>query len=170
MSADPDKLLSIYLNDHLAGATVGVELARRLRASNSDEPEFGEPLAEVCAEIETDRGSLEAAMERMDIPRGRVKPAAGWAGEKLGRLKFNGQLRGYSPLSRLVELELLLIGITGKMRMWKALERTRGELGVNFGRLAERAADQRARVEELHLLAADLAYSPAAAPSPAKVS
>jgi hypothetical protein len=158
MSANPDKLLSIYLNDHLAGATVGVELARRLRASNRDEPDFAAPLADICAEIETDRASLEAAMERLGISRGKVKPAAGWAGEKLGRLKLNGQLRGYSPLSRLVELELLLIGITGKLRMWKALERTRGELGVDFGRLAERAEDQRSRVEKLHLIAADMAY------------
>jgi hypothetical protein len=169
MSADPDKRLSIYLNDHLAGATAGVELARRLRASNREEPEFGEPLAEICAEIETDRASLEAAMERMKVERSRVKPAVGWAGEKLGRLKPNGQVRGYSPLSRLVELEMLLLGITGKLRMWKALERTRGESGVNFGRLAERAEEQRARVEELQLLAAELAYPPTGAPATAKV-
>lgn len=156
----PDKLLSIYLNDHLAGATVGVELARRLRASNREEPAFGTPLAEIYAEIETDREALEEAMEHLGIARGRVKPAAAWAGEKLGRLKLNGQLTGYSPLSRLVELELLLIGITGKLRMWKALERTRGELDVDFARLAERAARQRGRVEELHLLAADMAFEP----------
>jgi hypothetical protein len=160
MSSDPDKLLSIYLNDHLAGATVGVELARRLRTSNRGEPAFGKPLDEICAEIETDRETLEEAMERLGITRGRVKPAAGWAGEKLGRLKLNGQLRGYSPLSRQVELELLLIGITGKLRMWKALERTRGEIGIDFGALAERAARQRGRVEALHLLAADIAFDP----------
>ncbi len=158
IGADPDKLLSIYLNDHLAGATVGVELARRLRASNRDEAAFGDPLAEICAEIETDRESLEAAMERLGISRSKVKPAAGWVGEKLGRLKLNGQLSGYSPLSRLVELEMLLIGITGKLRMWKALERTRGEVDVDFGQLAERALEQRATVEDLHLIAADIAY------------
>jgi hypothetical protein len=158
MSANPEKLLSIYLNDHLAGATVGVELARRLRASNRDESDFGTPLAEICAEIEADRQSLEAAMERLGISRSKVKPAAGWVGEKLGRLKLNGQLRGYSPLSRLVELEMLLIGITGKLRMWKALERTRGEVDIDFAQLAERAAGQRSSIEDLHLIAADRAY------------
>ena len=30
-SADPNRLLAIYLNDHFAAATLGVELARRLR-------------------------------------------------------------------------------------------------------------------------------------------
>jgi hypothetical protein len=32
------KLLAIYLNDHFASATAAVELARRLRASNEDDP------------------------------------------------------------------------------------------------------------------------------------
>ena len=40
-SADPDRLLAIYLNDHLAGAALGVELARRLRSSNRGDAEFG---------------------------------------------------------------------------------------------------------------------------------
>jgi hypothetical protein len=39
-------------------------------------------------------------------------------------LKLNGQLRGYSPLSRLDELELLQIGVAGKRRLWRALEHT----------------------------------------------
>ena len=164
MSADPQKLLAIYLNDHLAGSMVGIEVARRLEASNSDEPAFGPPLAEIRAEFETDREALETTMEKLDIARSKIKPAAGWAGEKLGRLKLNGQLTGYSPLSRLVELELLIIGISGKLRMWKALERTRDEVDVDFARFARRAADQRAKVEELHLLAADIAYE--AAPEP----
>jgi hypothetical protein len=41
--------------------------------------------------------------------------------EKAGRLKPNGQIRGYSPLSRLVELEGLEIGVTGKRSLWQAL-------------------------------------------------
>ena len=95
-------------------------------------------------------------MERLAIGRSRVKPAAAWVGEKLGRLKLNGQLRGYSPLSRLVELEALCIGITGKMQLWNALEPmvTPRLEGIEFERLAERASRQRERVRELHLVAA----------------
>lgn len=51
-------------------------------------------------------------------------PAPAWAAEKLVRLKLNGRLRGYSPLSRLLELEMLHIGITGKLELWQALQRT----------------------------------------------
>jgi hypothetical protein len=159
--------LAIYLNDHLAGATVGVELVRRLRSSNADDRHFGPPLAELCAEIEADRATLEATMRQLGVPRGRVKPAGAWIGEKLGRLKLNGQLTGYSPLSRLLELELLLIGITGKRRLWLALEHSLGASGgrFDFAQLAERAADQRERVEQLHLSAAAPALSAAPAES-----
>jgi hypothetical protein len=152
-------LLAIYLNDHLAGATAGVELARRLRGSNRGDAEFGTPVAEVCVEIEADRATLEQVMERLGIGRSVIKPAGAWVAEKLGRLKLNGRLRGYSPLSRLVELEGLCIGINGKMRMWSALEHTLGnELNeFDFKQLAERAARQRSTVEELHLKAAERA-------------
>src|SRR6202000_217983 len=111
----------IFLNDHLAGSVGGVETARRARGSNQDN-EFAEPLAKLCEEIESDREALEAVMEELGVARSRIKPAIGWLGEKLGRMKPNGQLRGYSPLSRVVELELLVIGITGKLRLWTLLE------------------------------------------------
>jgi hypothetical protein len=150
------KLLGIYLNDHLAGSIGGVETARRARGSNQG-TEFGEPLARLCGEIETDRDSLEAVMKELGVGRSRIKPAIGWLGEKLGRLKPNGQLRGYSPLSRIVELELLLLGITGKSRLWILLEELVGDRSdADFAALIARAEDQRSRVAELQLRAARL--------------
>jgi hypothetical protein len=153
------ELLEIYLNDHLAGATLGVELARRLRAGNREDPEFGPALAEICAEIETDRETLEAVMDRLGAGRCRLKPLAAVVGERLGRLKPNGQLRGYSPLSRLDELEVLQLGVVGKCRLWRALEHTHaGDLpGFDLGALAERATEQLRRLEALQLKAAVLA-------------
>ncbi len=112
-----DRYLAIYLNDHLAGATAGVELARRVVASNDENPDLREPLERVCEEIEEDRATLEAVMEHLAVRRSTVKPAAGWLAEKLGRLKLNGQLHGYSPLSPVVELEGLCIGIGGKIEL-----------------------------------------------------
>jgi hypothetical protein len=152
-------MLAIYLNDHLAGATLGVELARRLRASNRDDPEFGPALAEVCAEIEADRETLKAVMDRLEIGQSKLKPLAAMLGERLGRLKLNGRLWGYSPLSRLDELELLQIGVAGKRRLWRALEHTHtGDLSsFDLGALAERATGQLRRLEALHLKAATLA-------------
>jgi hypothetical protein len=152
-------LLAIYLNDHLAGSTLGVELARRLRGSNRGDPEFGPALAEICAEIEADRETLEAVMGQLGVGQSRLKPLAAVLGERLGRLKLNGRLWGYSPLSRLDELEVLQLGVAGKRRLWRALERTHaGELqGFELDALAERASGQLRRLEELHLKAAGLA-------------
>jgi hypothetical protein len=159
-SANTERLLSTYLNDHLAGAMLGVEMARRVRSSNEGDPVFAEPLARICGEIEADRQSLERAMEQLGVGRRQLKPAAAWAAEKLGRLKPNGQLRGYSPLSRLLELEALCIGIAGKEQLWKSLSQAHGASPgeLDFDRLAERAARQRDSVEELHLEAARRAF------------
>jgi len=153
------KLLAIYLNDHLAGATVGVELARRLQGSNRGDPEFGSSLAELCAEIEADRETLEAVMEKLGVGRSKLKPLTAVLGERLGRLKPNGQLRGYSPLSRVVELEILQLGVTGKQRLWRALEHSRSAdlRDFDLDALAERASGQLSRLQELHLKAASLA-------------
>jgi hypothetical protein len=150
------QLLGIYLNDHLAGSTGGVELARRTRASNQG-TEFGKPLEQICEEIEDDRDALEAAMKELGVGRSPYKPHLAWLGEKLARAKPNGQLRGYSPLSRVIELEGLLLGITGKLRLWRLLDELVGnQARADFPALIARAEDQRTVVEGLQLRAARL--------------
>jgi hypothetical protein len=153
-SSHPSTRLATYLNDHLGGSATGSELARRALANNRAN-EYGVALEDVVRQIEEDVGALEAVMDRLGVKPDRVKEAMGWTFEKFGRLKLNGQLLGYSPLSRLVELEVLYLGITGTMRLWRALEGSLGERsGFDFGALAERASRQRDVVGDLHLAAA----------------
>jgi hypothetical protein len=144
------KLLGIYLNDHLAGSTSGAELARRAAGANSGTP-LGDDLARLAAEIGEDRESLKAIMASLELGEDRVKVAAGWSAEKLGRLKLNGRLTGYSPLSRVVELEGLALGITGKLALWLALRGLVDEEprldAAELDRLRERAERQRDAVE-----------------------
>ena len=116
------KLLRIYLNDHRAGAVAGLELAKRALSSNQG-TELGEYLTSLEAEIREDLGALEDTMRALGIPLNQVKAGAAWLAEKLGRAKLNGQVRGYSPLSRLIELEGLALGVEGKRRLWTSLER-----------------------------------------------
>jgi hypothetical protein len=165
-SADADRLLAIYLNDHLAGATLGVELARRLRSSNQGDPEMGGPLAQICVEVEADRDTLVHLMEHREIGRDPVKPVLAKVAERLGRLKPNGRVRGYSPLSRVLELEFLSGLVGGKMELWNALEQSFGESleSFDFHDLAARADSQGQRLEDLHLAAAQRAL-PAATTS-----
>ena len=149
----PSKYLATYLNDHLAGATTGVELVRRAAGENEGS-ELGAFLAGLTAEIEADREALEATMDELGVKPDRAKIAAGWTAEKLGRLKPNAQLRGYSPLSPLVELEGLAVGIQGKLSMWRALAEIADALGLDRPRLqglAARAESQQADVERHRL-------------------
>jgi hypothetical protein len=152
-----EKHLRIYLQDHLAGSTAGLELARRTRGANEGS-EYGPPLAKVADEIEADRRHLQGIIEELGFGGDRIKNMAAWGLEKVGRLKLNGQLTGYSPLSRLVELEGLLTGITGKKGLWVALLElapTEPRLDADLlGRLRDRAEEQRATVEELREKAA----------------
>jgi hypothetical protein len=151
------RLLPIYLNDHFAGSILGVEVARRCLKSNEGS-ELGVFLQELLAEIEADRATLLELMSELSVSISKAKAAAAWTGEKLGRLKLNGQLRGYSPLSRLVELEGIAAGIEGKRSLWIALAQIQDSdprLGrLDLARLEERARSQRERLEPHRLAAA----------------
>jgi hypothetical protein len=152
-------MLRTYLQDHHAGATAGVELARRAVGSNEDS-EYGPELARIADEIAEDREALERVMDGLGVKPHRIKDAGGWAAEKLGRLKPNNRLLGYSPLSRVIELEGLLIGVTGKLALWEALSDSIGPSldGVDFVELRTRAEDQRSRLEQLRRQAAAEAF------------
>ncbi len=151
------KYLPIYLNDHLAAAVGATQLVRRAAGSNRDSP-YGESLARLAEEINEDRHALQDLLKRLDVRADAVKIVASVGAERLGRLKLNGELLRYSPLSRLEELELLLLGVTGKLALWRAL---RGALdddpradGVDFDELIDRATSQRGRLERLRERAA----------------
>jgi hypothetical protein len=145
----PSKYLATYLNDHLLGATAGGELVRRAAGENEGS-ELGAFLARLASEIEADRDALKATMGELGVKVDSLKVAAGWMAEKFGRLKPNAQLRGYSPLSPLVELEALALGINGKLALWRALAEVADEVGVDRARMQElalRAESQRDDVE-----------------------
>ena len=155
------KLLNIYLNDHLAGAIVGIELARRCR-SNNERTDLGAFLDALIAEIESDREDLKALMDTLGLRKDVVKQASGWLAEKVGRLKLNGQVTGYSDLSRLEELEGLCLGVEGKLSLWKTLKQIEGHdsrlVTFDLERLIKRAEQQREQLEEHRLAAARRAF------------
>jgi hypothetical protein len=151
-------MLGIYLNDHLAGATAGTELAHRTERSHGDEKNGG-TLRRLAAEIAQDRAALLDIMTALGIRVRHYKVGAAWVGEKAGRLKFNGRLFARSPLSNLEELELLRLGVEGKAAGWRTL-RTLADTDTRLdpGRLDElisRARRQADLLEDLRVRAAD---------------
>ncbi len=157
-----EKLVRIYLQDHHAGSTTGLELARRVHSSNKDN-DYGKALAPIVDEIAADRKSLESIMDDLGFGSDTIKDLGAWTLEKVGRLKMNGQISGYSPLSRVVELEGLMTGITGKIGLWAALIQIAPDEprldAARLERLRERGESQRTTVEELRERAAREAFA-----------
>jgi hypothetical protein len=149
--------LSVYLNDHLAGATGGLELFRR--AASSHGGAHSEELARLRDEVEEDRDSLLSVMRRLDVHENKTMALIGWVGEKVGRLKPNGYLLRRSPLADVIELEGLRVGVHGKLCGWQVLRAaTSNDDRVpteEIERLIERAEDQLARLYKLHIQAAE---------------
>jgi hypothetical protein len=146
-------LLPIYLNDHLAAATAGCDLARRSAGSN-DGTELGGFLSRLAGEAEADRAQLEEVMDLLEVRRDPLKVGGAWLGEKLGRLKLNGRLLEYSPLSRVIELEALLAGVTAKLSLWRTLAAAAPAepriAAIDFVQLTQRAEEQRDGLREHH--------------------
>lgn len=148
------RLLAIYLNDHLAGATAAVELVRRAANEHRD-TELGSFLSGLAVEIAEDRQALRRIMSAVGARPDPAKVVAAWIAEKAGRFKLNGQLFGRSPLSALIELEIVKLGIYGKMSGWQVLREQRppGSTAVDLEELIARAERQLTEVEEHRILA-----------------
>lgn len=153
-------LLKTYMQDHYAGSTLGLDLAKRA-AANNEGTATGAALERIAKEIAADRDTLHRVMEEYGVSPDPVKNLGAWTGEKVGRLKPNGRLFSYSPLSRLVELEGLVLGISGKLHLWRALEETLGPTyaGEDLKQLVERAESQRQELEPLRLEAVREAFA-----------
>lgn len=165
-----DRLLGIYLNDHLAGATAGAAISRRTVGSNRGTP-FAARLETLAREIDEDRGTLRSVMQRLEATINPAKVAFARLAERTGRVvKLNGRILSYSPLSRVEELEALRIGIEGKLALWRTLKETRGAdprlEGVDLVELAKRAERQRDELDAMHVEAAREAFGSAPAPRP----
>ncbi|HWM21754.1 MAG TPA: hypothetical protein VNO51_18830 [Ilumatobacteraceae bacterium] len=147
---DRERLLGLYLDDHRAGAAGGVALARRMLKENSDNY-LTATMRELTVEIERDRQVLDDVIGRLRHSPNRIKMVMGAAGAWLARLKANGYVRQYSPLSRLEEFEMLSAGLLSKASLWRSCQLSLGgrpELaGLDFDALCQRADNQRAKLE-----------------------
>jgi hypothetical protein len=157
-------LLGIYLNDHLAGATGGLELARRTAGAHRGTG-AGTTLTRLAREIQEDREALLAIMAALEVPVRQYKVAAAWAAEKAGRLKLNGRLLDRSPLSSLVELETLRLGVEGKACLWRTLllvaKREPRLDAARLDALLERATAQLESLEAMRMDASAEVFAPA---------
>ena len=158
-----DEHLATYLNDHLAGSVVAVELMDNLEALYAGTP-MAEFIANLSADVEADREELKTLMSRLKISESRTRKASAWLTEKFTELKLrlDDQTRG--DLRLFESLEVLSLGIEGKKSLWVALSAA-AEVSprlriVDYEKLKQRAEEQHSRVETKRIEVAKTVLKP----------
>ena len=144
--------LQSYLGDHLTGADAGRARALKMKEWYADD-ELGPEMARVADEIDEDHAHLDRLIGRLGLRQPLPFRAAARLGEIAGRLKPNGRLLGSTPLTPLLELELLRSAVAGKQGLWETLEANAILLGLDpqeYARLAGRAERQQKALVKLH--------------------
>jgi hypothetical protein len=151
-----DRAMDVYLNDHLAGATLGSNLAEQIRDRHEGTP-LGDVMRRIAAQVEEDRRTLIGLMERLDVSRNPVKQATGWVAEKASRVKFSGVVSGEPDHGAFMALESLTLGVAGKLSLWQALEQVKGDYpalaSADLDGLIARAQAQHDTLEQQRLAA-----------------
>lgn len=159
--------LVTYLNDHLAGAQTAVQLLEAMRDQNDDQ-EFRQFASVLLPEIQADDQMLRSIAEKIGSGPSGIKQIGGWLLEKAARLKLG---HADSKNFELFEsLELLALGVQGKLSLWKALRTASGQdvrlREYDFHSLIVRAERQYDEVEDQRLKLAQTVLSPTAVEHP----
>jgi hypothetical protein len=154
------KDLDSYLNDHLAGSVSALELIAHWAKVHKGEP-LGRFFVETEREIKADQDTLRDVMRTVGAEESKMRQAGAWAAEKVGRarLMIAGDEQG--SLGLVLTLEGLIMGVTGKKLLWRALAAAKlPRLNIyNFEQLQGRAEQQIERIEAERIRAVSQAFS-----------
>lgn len=161
MAALDPKKLGTYLNDHLAGSVMALEMIEHLTKKFPGSP-LENFFIELHAEVTADQNVLRDLIDTFGEKESTVRKAGAWLVEKLGRAKLALSEHEVGGTGLLEALDGLVLGITGKGLLWRALsaasQLTPQLKGPDYAALEQRAVDQRNRVEEKRLTAAREAF------------
>lgn len=153
--------LATYLNDHLGGAEIAVQVLETMCEQHED-AKFREFAAALLPEIQKDDEVLRSIAKKIGHGPSAIKQAGGWFLEKLARLKLGHG--GSADFEMFESLELLSVGIQGKLCLWKALDsasRLDARLrAYDFETLISRAVQQYEQVEAERLNLAQKVFVP----------
>src|SRR6476469_6956109 len=144
----PKKDLDSYLNDHLAGSISALELIAHCIDVHKGEP-LGSFFVETEREIKIDQDKLRDVMRTLGVEESKMRLASAWAAEKVGRARLIIAGDEQGSLGLVLTLEGLIMGVTGKKLMWRALEAAKlPRLSTyNFEEPQRRAEQQIERIE-----------------------
>lgn len=144
-------LLQVYLDDHVAGATVGLSRVERMARAYAGTP-VGDVVTPMADELREEREFLLATTKDLGFHVSRYKVVLAAVAERAGRLKPNGRLLRASPLSALLEVEILRGAVMGKMSGWRTLQQLPDDAQVDRPRAAELEEQARHQVDDLTAL------------------
>lgn len=146
------KTIETYLQDHYTGSVAGTDAFHRVAEGHGD-PAIRTAVERMAAEIEEDQEALEAVMAVFDVKPNPLKNIPAKVGEKVARLKLNERITDRSPLSDVLELEVLSAAVHTKSLGWRLLlevEDSRLDKG-QLQDLYNRAQAQHKELESLRL-------------------
>jgi hypothetical protein len=142
------KELDSYLNDHLAGSVGALELLDHWIKLCDDKP-LAKFFAGLREEIEADQKTLRELMRTLGTKESSIRRAGAWVAEKFSRASLAIAGDEIGGLNLVLALETIVIGITGKKLLWRALAAADVPRpgNIDFVELEQRAEEQIARVE-----------------------
>ncbi|HYP46456.1 MAG TPA: hypothetical protein VEQ66_14810 [Propionibacteriaceae bacterium] len=147
---------AILLRNHHAGGRAAVDLFGRAAKGQRGRP-YAAQLGQLLTEAREDLDFNERVMRRLNVSSSPVQVTALRLGERIGRLKPNGQLARRAPLSDVIELEGLIASVHVKMAGWQAAQvanRLEEAELAELERLISRGRTQAERLTEMHRTAA----------------
>ena len=153
--------LSDYLNDHLAGSVAALELLDRMIEACKGKS-LERFLRQLREDIHQDQEKLKELIEKLGVSESTVRKTGAWIAEKLTRPKLDFGEGSKEEIGVFLALEALLLGITGKRSLWRALQcasRTLPALArLDYSGLEKRAIEQCEQVEARRLEIARLVF------------
>jgi len=154
--------LATYLHDHLAGSRFAIQLLQSLQEQYRAQP-LGTFAGALETEVKQDQETLQKIIDSVGSALLDFKEAAGWFAEKAAQLKL-GEDHASGGIGTFEALEMLVLGIKGKLALWQVLpiarEVDRRIPDLDFEKLAASAEQQGARVEEQRLHLAVTTFTP----------
>ena len=143
-----EKLFGLYLSDHLTGATAGLARIKRMAKAFADTPVSAD-LERVSAELSREREFLLGLLHDLGVRQRPHRQAAAWLAERAGRLKLNGRIVRRSPMTMVLESELMRAAVLGKLGGWQTLEELAPDLGLEPGTFVKLGDEARSQIEAL---------------------